>query len=307
MEIREDVLNKLISEINLPLLSSRRVASDLKYEYILDGISLNMITVIVQGTERRLEIYNSSLARIFAYDFISNTDTCNQPEAFYIHFQRQQYIEEFDRADENGYNDLIEKVEKRIRPYQNTDERVTQTIWKIIQESISIKKDRIIELSLDSMYNEGYKNGLIRRAIEIICENPNMFLIYPNLLIKQKAIDHTKHYYFNDIFWSRAAYNEALEMLSPEYLSEDGQTWSYRQKGNKTVFIALFEELYVKDYLKKRLTNQEIKNIGLNSFNIDISERTFNENTTIIKAQSVFKFMPIHKRSIKGDSSALEC
>lgn len=82
-----------------------------------------------------------------------------------------------------------------------------------------------------------------------------MFVTYPNLLIKHRAIDHTKEYYFYEAFWSRAAYEEAIKALSPDFLNNNGQTWSYRQKGNKTAFIALF----TKDYLKKGSGTRRLK------------------------------------------------
>ncbi|MFT3947597.1 MAG: hypothetical protein QM763_11565 [Agriterribacter sp.] len=297
MDLRKDIINKLLSDVDGGLLSIKYAPQDVEYEYILDGINLNIVTIdLGDGQKEEMDIYDSGIARFFQYDFITNATQDEKAEAIYLHYLREKFVKIFYEADEKGYNEFVKKIEERIEPFQKTDIRVSGTIWKILNESTSRKDSPSIKLNDDDIDKHGYKNGWIRKAAEIIRDNPDMFVSYPNLLLKNKAIDHAKDYYFFDAFWSRAAYAEAIKALSPDFLSNDGQTWYYRQKGNKTAFIALFEELYTKNYLKKRLSEQEMKNIALNSFGLDISSRTFKEGSAIIKAIGLFKFLPVHKR-----------
>lgn len=301
MDLRESIINKLLSDVHGGLLSVKYAPKGLEYEYILDGINLNLATIhFSDGQKKEMEIYDSGIARFFQYDFIANATQDEKAEAVYLHHLREKLAKIFCEADEKGYSEFVKKIEARIEPFQKTDIRVSNTIWKMLNESTS-RADSSTSLNDDDINILGYKNGWIRKAAEIIRDHPDMFVSYPNLLIKHRAIDYTKEYYFFGAFWSRAAYEEAVEALSPDFLSKDGQTWSYRQKGNKTAFIALFEELYTKDYLKKRLSNQEIKNIALNSFSLDISDRTFNEGNAIIKAIDLFKFLPLHQRYIGAE------
>lgn len=302
MDLREYIIDKLLSDVGGGLISTRYTAKDVEYEYILDGINLNVVKVDVgDGQMEEMDIYNPGLARFFQYDFIANATQDEKPEAVFLHHLREKFVKIFYKADEKGYNEFIKKIGERIEPFQKTDTRVSNTIWRMLNESTSREDNQSMSLNDEKMDTYGYKNGWIRKAAEIIRDNPDMFVSYPNLLIKHRAIDHTKEYYFPEAFWDRAAYEEVIKALSPDFLNSNGQTWSYRQKGNKTAFIALFEELYTKDYLKKRLSNQEIKNIAMNSFSLDISDRTFNEGNAIMKAQDLFRFLPVYQRYIGAD------
>jgi len=296
MELNFETITKLLSSIEVNMLVAKCTARDTKYEYILDGVEFNLVTFEMEEENKHFEIYDKYLARYFNYDFISNASPEDAVEALFLYQQRERFIDVFDKADERGFNEFKSKVEERIRPYQNTDNRVTQTIFRILNESRQETDDDASTLDSKFIYTKGYKNGLIRRAAEFICDFPDMFADFPDLLIIHKSIDPSQNYYFPDAFWSRASFDQAMEALSPEFLSADGHTWNYRQKGNKTAFIAMFEELYVKNYLKKRLSPSEIRNIAQNSFSVDISERTFNEAETITKAQSLFKYIAHHNR-----------
>ena len=301
MELNFETISKMLSNIQVNMLVAKHTARDTKYEYILDGVEFNMVTIKLEDEDKHFEVYDKYLARYFMYDFITNSAKEDAIEALYLYQQRENFIDIFDKADERGYNEFKSKVEERIRPYQNTDTRVTQTIFRILNESRHVPDDEVTNLNSKFIYTKGYKNGLIRRAAEFICDFPEMFTEYPNLLLKYKSIDTSQNYYFADAFWSRASFDQALAALSPEFLSADGHTWNYRQKGNKTAFIALFEELFVKNYLKKRLSPAEIRSIAQNSFSLDISERTFNEAETITKAQSLFKYLTRHHRHLSDD------
>jgi hypothetical protein len=303
MELRRDIINKLFSHMSVSLIAQSRQVEDLEYAYILNGLPFYIVVIGPVDERIGLEVYDKQIATFFEYDFLTNANSDEQVEAVFLHSLKEEYIKFFREADDKGYSEFVQRVEDNIRPYSNTDARVTQTIWKLIKQYTIKGSSENEEFDKEYIRIMGYKNGCLRKVVEIISEHPDMFFHYPDLLIKHKAIDHSKSYYFIDVFWSSAAYKETLKLLAGEFLSEDRQTWIYRQKGNKTAFIALFEELYVKDYLKKRVNNTEIKNIALNSFNIEISERTFNEGPVIIQAQKLFKFLPVHMRYLGEDEA----
>jgi hypothetical protein len=308
MELRNEIVEKLLSEIDVTLLVLNRVARDVNYEYKLIGISFYEVTSFINENRERLEVYDRTIARLFAYDFMANVPEEYKAEAIYLHRKCETLKKSFEQGDRIGYEDFLGRLEDRIKPYQNTDERVTVAIWVLLELA---RRDHdegaTINLNEEDFYQYGYNNGLIRKAQDLICFHPGLFLEYPNLLVIYKAADHTRNYYFQDIFWSPAAYHEAVEALAAEeFLSSDGQSWLYKTKGSKTIFIALFEILYIKNYLEKRLTNQEIRSIARNSFGLDISERTFNEGAAIIKAQGSFKFLPTHERYLTDDPEEKE-
>jgi|UPI000418FE3D ribosome modulation factor len=303
MELRKEIIEKILLEIDVSLMMFNRAPRDVNYEYKLTGITFYEVTHLRDGKWDSLEVYEKAIARLFQYDFIKEVHDDYKAEAIYLHQKVEKLKEAFERGDSNGYEGFINRVDERIKPYQNTDSRVTAAIWGVLELARSDHdKKEGIDLTEEAFYSYGYNNGLIRKAQDIICNHPEMFVDYPHLLFIHKAVDHNKNYYFRDIFWSPAAYAEAVKALAAEeFLSEDGQSWLYKLKGSKTIFIALFEVLYTKDYLERRLTTQEIRSIAKNSFGIDISERTFNEGAAIIKAQGLLKSLPTHIRYFTDD------
>ncbi|WEK34235.1 MAG: hypothetical protein P0Y53_17245 [Candidatus Pseudobacter hemicellulosilyticus] len=68
MDIKENIVNKLLSNISVPLICQKRAPGGMEYEYILDGIELRIVPVDNGEEGYPQEVYGKWIAMFFAYD-----------------------------------------------------------------------------------------------------------------------------------------------------------------------------------------------------------------------------------------------
>lgn len=208
--------------------------------------------------------------------------------------QLRAYIENFVRQIDNNWR--IEKSSDVFSKYINR-------IYKKYLNQIEYLKNMIADWKrngAEEVSNSNYQNYRIAKIQiellelfikiileinkseleEVVSKLPGFRIVHPDIQIPKestKIVNVDDALSLKDCFADVNYYNKIIEMLIQKgYLSKKNLVWQDKHKGHKLLAASIIKNLFIKGYFnfKKGLNNEQIQDVILNSFCLNVSVAT---------------------------------